>query len=140
MASYLISPRDIPELIRSLKQTAKEFNEKNKFDKSTDIYKAIYWLHHVHRLIKQATPKPKKPKKTKYIKPFAKEWFKGPPPEIGWWPASTMRNPGTLRYWDGEYWSNGIFDYEPKSRITKDVLKQREDNLDLILWAHRWWE
>lgn len=37
MASYLISPRDIPELIRSLKQTAKEFNEKNKFDKSTDI-------------------------------------------------------------------------------------------------------
>ena len=32
-------------------------------------------------------------------------WHKGPPPSIGWWPASTSRNPGMLRWWNGENWS-----------------------------------
>ena len=32
-------------------------------------------------------------------------WHKGPPPSIGWWPASRRRNPDTLRWWDGSAWS-----------------------------------
>ena len=32
-------------------------------------------------------------------------WRKGPPPSIGWWPASVRRNVGTLRWWDGKAWS-----------------------------------
>jgi hypothetical protein len=32
-------------------------------------------------------------------------WHKGPPPSIGWWPASTRRNPDTLRWWNGVEWS-----------------------------------
>jgi hypothetical protein len=32
-------------------------------------------------------------------------WHKGPPPSIGWWPASRRRNPELLRWWNGEWWS-----------------------------------
>ena len=32
-------------------------------------------------------------------------WRKGPPPSIGWWPASFHRNPNALRWWDGKMWS-----------------------------------
>jgi hypothetical protein len=32
-------------------------------------------------------------------------WHKGPPPSIGWWPASWSRNPRILRYYNGEWWS-----------------------------------
>jgi hypothetical protein len=32
-------------------------------------------------------------------------WHKGPPPSIGWWPASRRGNPDTLRWWDGKTWS-----------------------------------
>ena len=32
-------------------------------------------------------------------------WRKGPPPSVGWWPASDRRNPDVLRWWDGGAWS-----------------------------------
>jgi hypothetical protein len=32
-------------------------------------------------------------------------WHKGPPPSIGWWPASRHRKPDVLRWWDGSRWS-----------------------------------
>jgi len=32
-------------------------------------------------------------------------WHKGPPPSIGWWPASIRGNPDLLRWWDGSEWS-----------------------------------
>ena len=32
-------------------------------------------------------------------------WHKGPPPSIGWWPASTTRNADALRWWNGVWWS-----------------------------------
>ena len=34
-----------------------------------------------------------------------RKWHSGPPPSIGWWPASTMRNNDILRWWNGEFWS-----------------------------------
>jgi hypothetical protein len=33
------------------------------------------------------------------------KWFKGPPPSIGWWPASRLRLSDTLRWWNGKKWS-----------------------------------
>ena len=33
------------------------------------------------------------------------QWHKGPPPSIGWWPASTERNDGIVRWWNGSVWS-----------------------------------
>jgi hypothetical protein len=32
-------------------------------------------------------------------------WRKGPPPSIGWWPASMNRDPEVLRWWNGKWWS-----------------------------------
>lgn len=32
-------------------------------------------------------------------------WRSGPPPSIGWWPASYSCDPTILRWWDGEAWS-----------------------------------
>jgi hypothetical protein len=32
-------------------------------------------------------------------------WHKGPPPSIGWWPASVCREPRSLRWWNGRWWS-----------------------------------
>jgi Protein of unknown function (DUF2510) len=32
-------------------------------------------------------------------------WHKGPPPSIGWWPASKAGNPKCLRWWNGAAWS-----------------------------------
>jgi hypothetical protein len=32
-------------------------------------------------------------------------WHKGPPPSVGWWPASRHRNSDLLRWWDGKWWS-----------------------------------
>ncbi len=34
-------------------------------------------------------------------------WKSGPPPSLGWWPASVwgVRNPEMLGWYDGEYWS-----------------------------------
>jgi hypothetical protein len=34
------------------------------------------------------------------------KWHKGPPPSIGWWPASNCRNEHILRWWDGANWSD----------------------------------
>lgn len=36
------------------------------------------------------------------------EWFSGPPPSIGWWPASFCRDRDSFRWWDGKWWSGGV--------------------------------
>jgi hypothetical protein len=33
------------------------------------------------------------------------QWHKGPPPSIGWWPASVQKDADSLRWWDGQRWS-----------------------------------
>ena len=39
-------------------------------------------------------------------------WHKGPPPSLGWWPASYYRSMHDIRWWNGRYWSKpcGISD------------------------------
>jgi hypothetical protein len=32
------------------------------------------------------------------------KWHKGPPPSVGWWPASSNRNPQVIRWWNGKWW------------------------------------
>jgi hypothetical protein len=79
-----------------------------------------------------------------YIKPPKGEdceWFKGPPPEIGWWPASLLMNhPEVLRWWDGKDWSTGASPRWHRDhlmgvahvKLSRSVQKQIE-------WTHRWW-
>jgi hypothetical protein len=33
------------------------------------------------------------------------KWNGGPPPAVGWWPASRNRVYGPYRWWDGKIWS-----------------------------------
>jgi hypothetical protein len=35
-------------------------------------------------------------------------WKKGPPPSIGWWPASYYRSHHDIRWWNGRYWSKPL--------------------------------
>lgn len=32
-------------------------------------------------------------------------WRSGPPPSLGWWPASVRHSASIYRWWDGECWS-----------------------------------
>lgn len=34
-----------------------------------------------------------------------RQWRSGPPPSVGWWPASLWGNEHCLRWWDGSVWS-----------------------------------
>lgn len=33
------------------------------------------------------------------------KWHKGPPPSVGWWPASVCKDPNAIRWWNGYWWS-----------------------------------
>ena len=37
------------------------------------------------------------------------KWRKGPPPSVGWWPASITRDSAAIRWWDGRFWSAAAF-------------------------------
>lgn len=44
------------------------------------------------------------PSTKRISKPKPLKWNDGPPPSIGWWPASMTRDPTALRWWDGKSW------------------------------------
>lgn len=77
-----------------------------------------------------------------YIKPPSGdevEWFSGPPPEVGWWPASLYGWTHVLRWWDGKCWSEAAFDTDGSSRAA-DRAKSRAGLKKDIKWTRRWWE
>lgn len=62
-------------------------------------------------------------------------WHKGPPPSIGWWPASRHRNPDILRWWNGKSWSTAahVFCTAEEAAETAAV----ETTMSDIEWADR---
>ena len=79
---------------------------------------------------------------TKYIKPPRRdecEWRSGPPPEIGWWPASTWRNPEELRYWNGEHWSFSCEARENRASAAESAREPTSFDPGAIRWTDRWW-
>jgi len=63
-------------------------------------------------------------------------WHKGPPPSIGWWPASYRRNPDMLRWWDGSAWSQpALRGDSAKTAATSAEKKSRHQNE--IEWKDR---
>lgn len=79
-----------------------------------------------------------------YIKPPESdqvEWFYGPPPEVGWWPASAYGNIRALRWWDGSKWSADVSDRcsaeVAKRWASKEEVKRPQSS---IRWTYRWWE
>lgn len=39
------------------------------------------------------------------MNPIDTTWNSGPPPSLGWWPASYGQRDGVYRWWDGKCWS-----------------------------------
>jgi hypothetical protein len=68
------------------------------------------------------------------------KWHKGPPPSIGWWPASVQHDRKVLRWWNGEYWSIAAY---PKytAQAAANMAKHRfyESDKEPIKWTERWW-
>lgn len=78
-----------------------------------------------------------------YIKPPSGdevEWFSGPPPEVGWWPASVGSDTDSLRYWDGRCWSFSASSSEGAMVAVQYAKSPASLADDLIRWTHRWWE
>lgn len=64
-------------------------------------------------------------------------WHSGPPPEIGWWPASISGSPERIRWWDGKCWSVSIT--PQTSAVTAGKMAKQHSVLTGISWTDRWW-
>lgn len=75
-----------------------------------------------------------------YRLPKVVEWKEGPPPEEGWWPASSALElcPTDLRYWDGQRWSLFVMPWDDQHDAARAAAV--ESCTGAILWADRWWE
>ena len=62
------------------------------------------------------------------------KWHSGPPPSIGWWPASYSRNTNVIRWWNGKWWSV----CHVKSSA---IVIEKSDFQNEIKWTERpdWW-
>ena len=67
-------------------------------------------------------------------------WRKGPPPSIGWWPASMSRDLDILRWWDGSAWSQPAF-CEESAEIAAMSAEEKSPVQKFIRWTDRpaWW-
>lgn len=67
------------------------------------------------------------------------KWHKGPPPEIGWWPASIVQDHQSIRWWNGEFWSVGALPEDSAEEAAKYATKKSSQRPDWIQWTDRWW-
>jgi hypothetical protein len=79
----------------------------------------------------------RKPKREFFTK---QELFSGPPPSIGWWPATIHGLISPIRWWNGENWSACAF----KDDHMKQVIRMAATPADPITakdikWAQPWW-
>ena len=64
-------------------------------------------------------------------------WHKGPPPSVGWWPASTSRSDGIFRWWNGVFWSRPVSQRYSKTEAAYTAgLKSQAQNFETE-WKHR---
>ena len=68
------------------------------------------------------------------------KWRKGPPPAIGWWPASTVGDHEAIRWWDGHKWSKPAYPWDDLEYVGQMANTQSTGNLKTIQWTDRWWE
>jgi hypothetical protein len=70
------------------------------------------------------------------------KWRKGPPPSIGWWPASGRRNADILRWWSGKRWSfPAHIGMTAEEAADQSVVKAPADMQAAVEWTDRpaWW-
>ena len=64
------------------------------------------------------------------------EWFSGPPPSCGWWPASVAEKAKAVRWWNGEYWSIPVSVRMHKIKAA-DKATRKSIFTDVVRWQHR---
>ena len=65
-------------------------------------------------------------------------WHDGPPPSIGWWPASCEKRIKTLRLWNGKWWSRPAFKFDSAETAAHYAMQKAFAQKD-IQWTERWW-
>lgn len=66
------------------------------------------------------------------------KWHSGPPPSVGWWPASTFRYSSSIRWWDGKNWSREAQENMPIQMVlNRAYALPRVVTQDEIEWQHR---
>ena len=66
----------------------------------------------------------------------AKSWRKGPPPSVGWWPASRHKMK-VYRWWNGEYWSAGATSEVSAERAGVAAARRSIYSNEEIFWRER---
>lgn len=66
-------------------------------------------------------------------------WRSGPPPSIGWWPASAGKWLTILRWWDGIKWSEFVSVFEPEKNVKNAAEKPSRIEFG-ITWTDQWWK
>lgn len=69
-----------------------------------------------------------------------KGWNFGPPPSIGWWPASTYFERTSIRWWNGKNWSMAAHPSCSAEGAAKFAYMPAFKDSQPILWTKRWWE
>jgi hypothetical protein len=62
-------------------------------------------------------------------------WHKGPPPSIGWWPASFWRDPCAYRWWDGTCWSLACTRYDSAVEAAVKASEPASTAVEEIEWT-----
>lgn len=63
-------------------------------------------------------------------------WHKGPPPSVGWWPASRQRDKKALRWWNGKVWSVVCYSHFHANVVAKRAATATEPQIG-IKWTER---
>jgi hypothetical protein len=66
-------------------------------------------------------------------------WRKGPPPEIGWWPASVQKHYVSIRWWDGKCWSINCSYRTTKRQAGFSADIKEPGAMPYIEWTDQWW-
>ena len=64
------------------------------------------------------------------------KWNSGPPPSVGWWPASNDRTRGIFRWWDGSTWSAGVTRRAGQSLESLEYMA-RQPEIMPVEWTER---
>jgi hypothetical protein len=66
-------------------------------------------------------------------------WHKGPPPEIGWWPASYLgHNKRVIRWWNGKVWGCSCDPSWTESEAEAQA-NTESPKTTFIQWTDKWW-
>lgn len=63
-------------------------------------------------------------------------WHSGPPPSIGWWPASLTRDSTALRWFDGKDWGGPAYEGDCLC-IVIEMVQYRSKFQGEVLWQDR---